>query len=167
MVRPPTPGEAALAGLAAGRLSGWSGVPDGSSREDVEQAFGPSEPGQDGPVLLEGDPLGFRDYPPLTPFAPHGVTVWYSGESLVALRVVQPSLAHAEVDSLGPPELREPSGVAPYHEESAWPGRGLSLHRGVGSGVVLHLYAYRATGLEPYRRSWLAHIVYRRVERHG
>ena len=157
-------GQSQLEALMAGRLSAWTGLPADCDRDDVEAVLGPSEPGPDGVVLSDGAALGFRDYPPRPPIAPHGATVWLEEDGVVALRVVQPGLEASEIDALGRPELQEPSEIAPYHDQWAWPARGLTLHRDRGSGTVLHLYGYRPSDLDAYRRSWLSRIAYRRRE---
>jgi hypothetical protein len=148
--------------LAAGDLRGWHGLDEGCDRASAEAALGPSEAGPDGSGMLGGVPTAFRRYPP-APAVPDGVVVWLEEDWVVAVELMQPVLPEPIAAQLGPPEARERSGLASFHSQWIYAGRGLTAHVDDVSEDVRRLYGYAPTTVEDFLASPIASVETRRI----
>lgn len=155
----------ALRALASGDLRHWHGLEDDCGRANAEAAFGPSEAGPDGSAMLAYELTAFRRYPP-KPVAPYGIVVWFEGDEVVLVEIVQPALAEPLAEQIGPPEATADSGLAAFHSQRIYAGRGLTAHVHDMTDEVLRLYAYRPMTVAAFLASGLAGVETRRIPLH-
>jgi hypothetical protein len=156
---------ASLRSLASGDLRHWHGLEEDCDRADAEAAFGPSESGPDGSAMLARELTAFRRYPP-APAAPYGIVVWFEGDEVVLVEIVQPALAEPLQEQIGSPEGTADSGLAAFHSQRIYAGRGLTAHVHDMIGEVLRLYAYRPMTVDAFLASGLAGVETRRIPLH-
>jgi hypothetical protein len=150
--------------LAAGDLRPWHGLGPGCTRQDVEQALGPSREDEDSVGFLNGSPTGFRSYPAAA--AGQGeVLVWYVGDAAVLLRAGDYQPAAPLAEQLGEPEATTPSLLRAFHTQHVYAGRGLTAHVDDESGAISWLFGYPPSTPEEFLNSWLSRIEMRRIPR--
>jgi hypothetical protein len=153
---------ASLRALASGDLRHWHGLANHCGRADAEAAFGPSQAGPDGSAMLAGALTAFRRYPP-APAAPYGVVVWFEGNEVVLVEIVQPTLAEPLQEQIGPPEGTADSGLAAFYSQRIYAGRGLTAHVHDMTGEALRLYAYHPMTMDAFLATGLAGVEIRRI----
>jgi hypothetical protein len=142
-----------LAALGAGRVRDYPGI-DRCTRADAERAFGPTALGPD----AVGGLLGPHRAYPATPGAPHGLTVFFDGDQVTAIQILEPVLAEALDQALGAPEATAPSKLEPFHEQLIYARRGLTGHADKSSDKLQWLFAYRSMAVPDYPASPLAKL---------
>jgi hypothetical protein len=145
---------AALRALAGGHLDDFHGLARGCGRADAERAFGSSGPGPDDGGMLGGSPTLLRRHPS-SPVAPYGLTVYYVGDRIVLVEILEPRLPRPPGEALGAPEASLPSLVRGC-SQSVYAGRGLAAHVKDGSGEVRRLYAFEPMSVDAFRASYLS-----------
>ncbi len=130
--------------------------------EHAEQALGPTPSGPDGVALLGDSLSGFRLYP-ATSAAPHGLTVWFVENKIVAVQISQPHLDRPLKEQIGEPEATAPSLLKTLQTQWIYASRGLTAHVSKMSGTISSLYAYRPMTVAEFLSSSLSRVSSRRI----
>ncbi len=131
-----------LEAFASGDYASWVGLPSNLSTAEVELAFGPSGPGEDGIASLGGTLTKFRVYPDTKTY-PYGLKVWKEEDKILALQVNSPAIkTEILMQQLGEPETKIPSLIMAFHEQWVYANRGLTFHISELTNEVLRIYAY-------------------------
>jgi hypothetical protein len=143
---------ASLGALAAGHLHDYTGI-DGCTRADTERILGPTQ----GPDAVGGSLGPHRAYP-AKPGAPHGLTVFFDGDQVTAVQILEPTLDEPIDRALGVPEATAPSKLEPFHSQLIYARRGVTVHADDSSHKVIWLFAHRAMSVDGYLSSPLAKL---------
>jgi hypothetical protein len=147
--------QTSLGALAAGRLQDYTGI-DACTRADAERVLGRTT----GPDALGGTLGPHRAYA-AQPGAPHGLTVFFDGDRVTAIQILQPVLMEPAERALGAPEATAPSKLEPFHSQQIYAGHGITLHADDSTHKVMWLFAYHKSTVADYLASPLAKLAIR------